>query len=95
MAAIYLWCVSGLGYAGAKAYRGSRTDGTASLIAFMVMIVAFLSMFVAAASLVLHSSASLPTAPNLVGAGLLFVFGIGSYMIEIIYLAVERAPQEE
>lgn len=90
LAGVYLWGVSGLGYAGAKSY-GSGFNS--SLIAFMVMIVAFLSMFVATVSVVAHHHAWLGTMPNLIAASLLFVFGVGSYMIEIVYLATEH--QEE
>lgn len=87
LAGVYLWGVSGLGYAGAKSY-GSGFNS--SLIAFMVMIVAFLSMFVAVVSMVAHQHAWLGTMPNLIAASLLFVFGVGSYMIEIVYLATEH-----
>lgn len=87
MAGVYLWGVSGLGYAGAKSY-GSGSNS--SLVAFMVMIVAFLSMFVAVVSVVAQQFAWLAVVPNLIAASLLFVFGIGSYMIEIVYLATEH-----
>lgn len=89
-AAIYLWCVSGLGYSGARSYATGQSKGTSSLVAFMVMIVVFLSMFVAAASVIAHHAAWLPVMPNLAAASTLLVFGVGSYMIEIIYLATER-----
>jgi len=90
LAGVYLWCVSGLGYAGAKSYSIGQNQGTSSLVAFMVMIVAFLSMFVAVVSVVAHHSAWLTPTLNLAAASTLFVFGVGSYMIEIIYLATER-----
>ncbi len=90
LAGIYLWGVSGLGYAGAKSY-GSGSNS--SLIAFMVMIVAFLSMFVAVVSVVAHQFAWLGVVPNLIAASTLFVFGVGSYMIEVIYLATEHQEQ--
>ena len=90
LAGVYLWCVSGLGYAGAKSYRTGQNQGTSSLVAFMVMIVAFLSMFVAVVSVVAHHLAWCTPTLNLAAASTLFVFGVGSYMIEIIYLATER-----
>jgi hypothetical protein len=89
LAGMYLWCVSGLGYAGAKVYGTDKVQGTASLVAFMVMIVAFLSMFVAVASVVAQHSSWLAPLPNLVGTSTLFAFGVGSYMIEIMYLVTE------
>ena len=61
------------------------------MLAFMVMIVAFLSLFVAAASVVANHEAWLGAGPNLAATGALFVFGVGSYMIEILYLATEQA----
>jgi hypothetical protein len=87
LAFLYLWSVSGLGYVGANSYRTGQ--GTSALVAFMVMIVAFLSMFVAAVSVLAHQLSWVATAPNLLGAGILFVFGIGSYLIEIIYLSTK------
>jgi hypothetical protein len=89
LAGVYLWCVSGLGYAAAKSYGMDQNQGTSSLIAFMVMIVAFLSMFLAVASVVAHHSAWLTAVPDLAAASTLLVLGVGSYMIEIIYLATE------
>lgn len=90
LAGIYLWCVSGLGYAGARSYAQGQRDGISLLIAFLVMIVAFLSLFVAAVSVVAHDSAWLDSVLNLAATAGLFVFGVGSYMIEILYLATER-----
>ena len=86
-AGVCLWFISGLGFAGARAYANNTARGAVVLIAFMAMIVAFLSAFVAAISVVAAQLGWLATAPNLVATGLLFVFGIGSYFIEIVYLA--------
>jgi hypothetical protein len=85
--------VSALGYAGAKSYAEGHNQGISSLIAFMVMIVAFLSMFVAIVSVVVQQAAWLAVAPNLAAASTLFAFGIGSYMIDIIYLATKQQPE--
>ena len=90
LAGLYLWAISGLGYAGANSYRAGEQHESAVLIAFMVMIVAFLSLFVAAISVASQYSSSLPATLNLAAIGILFVFGIGSYMIEILYLATEQ-----
>ena len=92
LAAIYLWNASGLGFAGAWVYETNEIQGTSALVAFMVMIVAFLSLFVAALSVVAHHAAWLGTMANLSAAAALFVFGVGSYMIEIVYLATARRP---
>jgi len=90
LAAAYLWGVSGLGYAGVRAYITGSRQSTASLLAFMVMIVAFLSLFVAAISLETHHDAWLGTVPNLLVTTSLFAFGAVSYLIEIVYLTLER-----
>ncbi len=82
-----LWFISGLGFAGARDYARDPACGAVVLIAFMTMIVAFLSAFVAAVSVAAAQLNWLATAPNLAATGLLFVVGIGSYFLEIIYLA--------
>ena len=84
---VTLWFVSGLGFCGARDYLENPARGTIILIAFMTMIVAFLSAFVAVISAVAAQLNGLATAPNLAATGLLFVFGIGSYFIEIVWLA--------
>ena len=87
LAGIYLWFCSGLGFAGARDYADESARGTIILLTFMVMIVAFLSAFVAVISAIAMQLNWLATAPNLAATGLLFVFGVGSYFIEIVYLA--------
>lgn len=94
LAGISLWFISGLGFSGARTYAINPVRGAVVLIAFLAMIVAFLSAFVATISVVAAQLGWLPTAPNLLATALLFVFGIGSYFIEIVYLASreDRAP---
>lgn len=87
LAGVYLWFVSGLGFCGARDYAVNPARGSVVLIAFMTMIVAFLSAFVAVVSVVAMQFNWLATTPNLAATGLLFVLGVGSYFIEIIYLA--------
>lgn len=94
MAAVYLWCVSSLGYTGATQYVQGQPQSTGVLVAFMVMVVAFLSMFVAVVSVVAQHSAWLSPVPNLIAASALFVFGVGSYMIEILYLTTGQYEQD-
>lgn len=93
LAAVYLWLVSGLGYAGASAYRRSEGNSITILIAFMIMIVAFLSLFLSAASVTAYHSHWLATAPNLGLGVMVFAFGIGSYFIEIVYLITDSNLQ--
>ena len=89
LAAAYLWLVSGLGYVGAAEYRRGEGSSISSLIAFMVMIIAFLSLFLSAASVAAYHFHWLATGPNLSIAAGVFAFGIGSYFIEVLYLATE------
>jgi hypothetical protein len=89
LVAIYLWLVSGLGYAGARSYRRGEGGSISALIGFMVMVIAFLSLFLSAASVAAYHSHWLPTGPNLAIVSLVFAFGVGSYFIEIFYLATE------
>ncbi len=87
VACVYLWFVSGLGFAGARSYARGKEQGRVSLLAFMVMIVAFLSVFVGATSIAAQDTARLPSGLNLLSSGALLVLGVGSYFIEIVYLA--------
>jgi hypothetical protein len=90
LAGLYLWVVSGFGYSATKSYVMREKRGAVALISFMVMIVAFLSLFVGAMCVSAQYSSPLPTSLNLAMAGTLFIFGVGSYMIEIVYLATEN-----
>jgi hypothetical protein len=85
-AGLYLWFVSGLGNKGADAYLESDSEAKITLVAFFVMIVAFLSLFVGTLSRIADELVLLPPFLNLPIASGLFVFGIGSYLIEIIFL---------
>jgi len=94
MGSLYLWGVSGLGYHGTRAYRQALSQQTLShsvtlLVSFMVMIVAFLSLFVATLSVVTQYQSWANSVLNLAALGALFVFGVGSYLIEIVYLVRE------
>ena len=91
---IYLWVVSGLGYCGAESFRQEQRQSVSLLVSFMVMIVAFLSLFVAALSVVVYHLGWVGKGLNLMAISTLFVFGIGSYLIEIIYLTTEGNTTE-
>jgi len=89
-AALYLWIVSGLGYTGAASYRKGEWQGVPLLVTFIVTIIAFLSMFLAGVSIAASCSTWLSASANLSAAGALLVFGVGSYIIEVVYLVTER-----
>ena len=91
LAGLYLWIISGLGSKGADAYSRNIPQARATLVSFFVMIVAFLSLFVSLLSRIAEEEALLPPSLNLLITGVLFVFGIGSYLIEIVFL-VTHAP---
>jgi len=94
LAGTYLWFASGLGYSGARIYRDGQAQGASTLIAFMVMIVALLSLFMAAMSVAAEAVTGFPVTFNLATSSGLFVFGVGSYLIEILYLATERPSRQ-
>lgn len=95
-AALYLWDASSIGMAGSQTYRHNPTVGRTILLGFMVMVVAFLSLFVGVISAAIHYVAGISTLLNLAATTLFFVFGIGSYGIEIIFLSSEKehSPNE-
>ncbi len=93
LGAIYLWIVSGLGYHGAEAYAQEQAQSVALLVSFMVMIVAFLSLFVATLSVAANYLGWVGNGVNLMAIASLFVFGVGSYLIEIIYLTTEDSKR--
>ncbi|HVK05407.1 MAG TPA: hypothetical protein VM490_18160 [Armatimonadaceae bacterium] len=93
LAGAYLWFVTDLGFAGARLYgAGRREAGRIALIGFFVMIVAFLGAFTSAALLPARAILGLPLVPGLAAAAALLVFGVGSYLIEIVYLATDSGP---
>lgn len=89
LSGLFLWLVSSLGFRGASALRRSQPECLYGLITFMVAIVAFLSSLIAVLCLVIEQTTSV-NAPALLGAaGLLLMFGVGSYLIEIFYIVAE------
>jgi hypothetical protein len=84
-----LWFASGLGFAGAKALRENDDSARFLLCTFMVCIIAFLSAFIAGSSLVLHIQSGFGAVWNLGVVVLTGAFGIGSYLIEVLYLVSE------
>jgi hypothetical protein len=83
---VYLWLTSSLGRWGAQQYRSGKIDGRISLAAFLVMISAFLSMLIVALSIVVHFYMAVSNCINLLTLSILLAFGVGSYLIELIYL---------
>jgi hypothetical protein len=88
-AALGLWGASGIGFAGAKALRAGRPDAKLLLVAFMVSIIAFLSAFVAGLSVVVQTQGVGNVYLNLGATSALWLVGIGSYFIEVLFLVAE------
>ena len=85
-----LWFASGLGFQGAKLLREGHTSGRLVLCAFMVAIIAFLSGLTAALSLAVQLQGEANALWNLTALALIWVFGLGSYLIEVLYLVSDE-----
>ncbi|PQV65529.1 hypothetical protein B1R32_101271 [Abditibacterium utsteinense] len=85
----FLFLASGLGFAGAKALRENCGSARLMLTAFMVSIISFLSVFVGGLSVLMQWQTGHYAGLNLGVAGTLWFFGIGSYLIEVLYLVAE------
>jgi hypothetical protein len=90
LTAVYLWVASGLAYAGAASYRREEVAGTVMLVAFLMMITAFLSLFVAVVSVTAHHWGLLAPWQNLLLMTVLLALGAGSYCLELVFLVAER-----
>ena len=88
-AALGLWGAGEIGFAGAKALRAGRPDARLLLVAFMVSIIAFLSAFVAGLSIVAHTQNVGSAWINFGATAALWLIGVGSYLIEVLYLVAE------
>ncbi|EEF58660.1 hypothetical protein [Pedosphaera parvula] len=90
LTSVYLWLAGSIARSGARDFEVGTLSGTISLVCFLFMIAMFLAAFVIAASIAFHCQQSLPTFLNLFLTTLLFVFGIGSYALELVYLFARR-----
>ncbi|BCM88979.1 hypothetical protein IAD21_00821 [Abditibacteriota bacterium] len=95
----FLWFASGLGFSGAKALRERREHARLVLCGFMVAVIAFLSGLTAALSVVVQLQTGIGAALNLCALSVVWTVGIGSYLIEVLYLVAETrlglvAPHE-
>ena len=90
VAAGYLWIAGGLAHRGAASFR--RGDGAAAtqLVTFIVMVIAFLSMFLGGASVSAYHLGWLTTWQNVLSGVTFLALGIGSYLIELVYLVTEK-----
>jgi hypothetical protein len=63
-------------------------SGKLSLLTFMVMVMIFLAVFLAGVSISVEQAGNIPVFLNLGTFALVLALGIGSYFIEILYLAL-------
>jgi hypothetical protein len=85
-AAGYLWITANLATDGARLYRARAAEGRPLLVTFLFFVTAFLVGFVATASVVTHQHGLLPDPMNVLLFALFLAFGIGSYVIELLFL---------
>ncbi len=76
-----------LAFRGARLFGQGHARGRLLLTAFFVSVMLFLGAFVVAVSVAAHHHGALPCAANLSLLALLWLGGVGSYGIELAYLA--------
>jgi hypothetical protein len=86
---IYLAFVVSVGFAGSREMANRREQAVPLLIVFMAMVVAFLAGLLAVLSVIVEATGVWPAYANLATMSALFTVGVGSYFIEIVYLATE------
>jgi len=82
----YLWVTANLATDGASLYRARAAEGRPLLVTFVVFVTAFLVGFIATASVVTHQHGLLPDPVNVLLFALFLAFGVGSYLIELLFL---------
>jgi hypothetical protein len=74
------------GYRASQDFANQKPDSSLTLILFMVFLMLFLTGTPCAASLVVNGMGLLPPLINLFGTASVLLIGVGSYLIEIIFL---------
>ena len=92
VAAGYLWIAGGLARRGAASFRRGDDVATTELAVFIVMVIAFLSMFLGGASVSAYHLGWLTTWQNVLAGIAFLALGIGSYLIELIFLITQPRP---
>ena len=90
VAAGYLWIAGGLARRGAASFRRGDDAAVTQLVTFVVMVIAFLSMFLGGASVSAYHLGWLTTWQNVLSGVTFLALGIGSYLIELVYLVTEK-----
>lgn len=82
----YLWVTANLATDGAKLYRARAAEGRPLLVTFLFFVTAFLVGFIATAGVVTHQHGLLPDLMNILLFAIFLAFGVGSYLIELLFL---------
>lgn len=94
LASVLLFMASGVARRGAVILVRSPFRGTICLVLFLVMVMAFLSMLLSGLSIAAVGMGVLSLWAGLTVFCIGMVFGVGSYMIELVYLVHAVAKDE-
>jgi hypothetical protein len=89
--AVYLIASSRLAFLGAGLLGSGQARGAILLVTFFVFVLIFLAAFGAFVSSWIHDMGKVPDLPNALLFAVFLLFGIGSYVIELLYLLWWRA----
>ena len=92
--AVCLWCAAWLAFAGADDLPQSARDGLWKLVVFLFLVGLFLVLTLMAVSVQAKAVELLPDLANFALTILLLVFGVGSYLIELVALVTAQQPLE-
>jgi hypothetical protein len=85
-ASVYLGASSVLAFKGARRYLRDTTACSALLVVFFVAVIGFLMFFCGALWVIINQHHPQFSIPSLLLLVLFVMFGVGSYLIEILYL---------
>lgn len=91
LSSVYLLLSCQLAFHGARRYQAADRRGTLVLVAFFVSVMAYLSSFIGAGVAIAHFLIPEHDLVVLPAAGVLLLFGVGSYMIEVLFLVSHHA----
>ena len=88
-----LLAIAQIGTQAAKQYRTSAASGIPQLAVFFALLIGFLSLLLGGASVALHITAYVSVLVNIGTVAVVFALGIGSYLLELVYLFEEHGNQ--
>ncbi len=94
-ASFYLLATAQLAYVGSRNYLKQLPHARSQLVTFFVVIIAFLSCFCGLCAAIVQFAIPTQASVVLIGLSHLLVFGVGSYLIEIVYLVADSSSVEE